>query len=118
MSRLTLFTDAAIFVDRGRDLLRRRGHLLRDAGDALDRRGGLLHRRGASRRSDAVRLAVLAVTCSIDAAISLTDDASSSAEAETDSACVAVSFSEAAISFIPDSAPSTAASWVSAPSAT
>ena len=41
---------------------------------------------------------MFAVTCSIDAAISLTDDRSSSAETATDSAWPAVSFSDAAIS--------------------
>ena len=44
---------------------------------------------------------MLADTCSIDAASSLTDDTSSSADAATDSACAAVSFSDAAISLTP-----------------
>ena len=67
---------------------------------------------------DTARLAVLAVTWSIDAAISLTDEPSSSAEAATDSAWPAVSVSEAAIWLMLWNARSSASVCVSAPSDT
>src|SRR5215203_1986619 len=46
------------------------------------------------------RLEVLAVTCSIEAAVSLIDETICSVEVVTEAACVAVSLSEAAISLL------------------
>ncbi len=68
--------------------------------------------------TEVARLAALAVTCSIELASSLADDTSSSADAATDSACPAVSRSDADISFNPLSTPSTAVIWTPAPSDT
>ena len=87
VSRLTLFDRGGHLVHRGRDLVGGGGHVLGhavtlwiDAVVSLDGRGCLASRAVASDCG-------VAVTCSIEAAISLTDDASSSADAAIDSAC-------------------------------
>ena len=71
------------------------------------RRRGFLAR-GRVWATEAAKLTIFAVTCSIDAAISLVEELSCSAETAIESACVAVSWSEAVSSF----APLTAASSV------
>ena len=103
--------------DRRRDLLRRRGHLRGRRAHRLDRRRWSPGR-GGGFGDRVARLAVLAVTCSIDAAISLTTRRVPRSDAATDSACDAVSFSERAISLTPLTASSSERICASAPSAT
>jgi len=64
------------------------------------------------------KFTVLAVTCSTEAAISLTVAVSSSEETDTDSTWLAVSFNDAAIWLRPLSVPSSDRIWLSAPSDT
>ena len=68
--------------------------------------------------AESARLAMLTVTCSMDADISVIEFTSCSADVATDPLCVAVSFSEAPISLTPLSASSRLRVCSSAPSLT
>ena len=116
VSRLIVRVAADDCVIEVADLLRRSSHFVHgQATDWIDAEVSCIA--PALIAADPARLRTLAVTCSIDADISVIELTSCSAEADTDALCVEVSLSEALISLTPLSASSRLRVCCSAPAA-